>query len=489
MIPIAKVTKLDGNTGAVKPGAKGIVAILAPSSAGTPNQAATYTKARQAVLDFGYGALTEYAAQIMATSGNPVVLVKGSTSTAGVPGAVVTAGTGTALATTTTAGSAPNDDYNAAQVVIVNGGAVGAAGITYTYSLDSGQVVSATLALGTSTTITIPNSGVVFTLGTGTLVSGDTITAGMTGPRMTTSDLTTALEALRVSSQPWEMVLVGGHDATGATVSILDIWLAAREAEGRYRAFICNAVPRATATQTEAQYAIAMNTAWSTVTSIRGCVCADVGDVVSALPGRGITQQRYVALALAARAAKIQYGVDPAFVADGPVAGFGLSDARGNPKNHDENVYPGLDALRLVTLRSFDRKAGTFITNANVISSQGSDYVWLQHLRTMNRACEIAFDQLTQQLSRGIRKSTKLGPNGEVYIAEEDAQRIDALVNQSLAELRSQVSDLRFTLSRTDNIGANGPVVLNGDLKLSALAYVKEFDTNAAFVRTVTVQS
>jgi hypothetical protein len=61
-------------------------------------------------------------------------------------------------------------------------------------------------------------------------------------------------------------------------------------------------------------------------------------------------------------------------------------------------------------------------------------------------------------------------------------------VNQSLTELKSQVSDLRFTLSRTDNIGANGPVTVNGDIKLSALAYVKEYDVNASFVRTVTVQ-
>jgi hypothetical protein len=370
-------------------------------------------------------------------------------------------------------------------VTIVAGGTRGVAGITFTYSLDGGLTTSAVQALATASTFNVPNSGVVLAFGTGTFVAGDTFSFALTGARMTTSDLSTALEALRITSLQWELVLVGGHDATGATVTILDTWLAAREAEGRYRSFICNAVPKGVTT--EAAYLTAMNTAWSAVASIRGCVGADVGDLVSSLPGRGLTQQRPVSLALAARAAKIAYGTDPAFVADGPVTGFGLADARSNPKNHDENIYPGLDALRLVTLRSFDRKAGTFITNANVISTQGSDYVWLQHVRTMNRACEISFDVLTQQLSRGVRKSTKTGPLGEVYIAEEDAQRIEQLVNQSLTELKSQVSDLRFTLSRTDNIGSNGPVVLNGDLKVSSLSYIKEIDENASFARTVSV--
>jgi hypothetical protein len=483
-IPIAKVTKLDGATGVVKPSSKGIIAIIAPSEKGTANQAAMYSKASIALNDFGYGALTDDAAYIMAVSGNPVVLVKGTASTAAANGTVAHTGAGSSVVTAT---GTPLDDFNAV-ATIVNGGTIGVTGITLTYSLDGGVTTSAVQALGTANTFTIPNSGVTFSFAAGTVLAGQVEAFATTGPKMNNSDLVTALEALRISALPWEMVLVTGHDATATTVTTLDTWLSAREAEGRYRGFICTAVAR-TSAQTEAQYATAMNTAFSAAASIRGCVCADVGDVVSALPGRGITQPRPVGLALAARVADIDYGVDPAFVQVGPVSGFALADSRGNPNHHDENMYPGLDALRLVTLRSFDRKAGTFITNANVISSQGSDYVWIQHVRTMNRACELAFDVLTQQLSVGVHKNPKTGSGGEVYIAEEDAQRIEQLVNQSLTELRSQVSDLRFSLSRTDNIGANGPVTLNGALKVSPLAYVKEFDTNASFVRTITVSS
>src|SRR5262249_19548899 len=153
---------------------------------------------------------------------------------------------------------------------------------------------------------------------------------------------------------------------------------------------------------------------------------------------------------LAARLMKIAFGRDAAYVADGPVPGAQLSDSRGNPNHHDENFYPGLDALRLVTLRTFDRKQGVYITNANVISSAGSVFVYAQHFRVMNRACEIAFDVLSEQLSRGIHKNPKPGPLGQIYIAEEDAQAIESLVTASLQELIGQVTDLKFKLSRTD---------------------------------------
>lgn len=483
-IPNAKVTKNDGATGVVRPGAKGIVAIIAPSSAGTANVPQAYTKPNLVVADLGYGMLPDFASYVMSASGNPVVLVKGTTSTAGTYGTVAHSGAGTSVVTTTV--GTPNDDY-VARIRFITGGTIATAGGTFVYSLDGGVTESAVQTLGVATSFLIPNSGVTFSFAAGTTLAGQTETVTTVGPRMTTSDVTTALEALRVSAQPWEMVLLGGHDATSATITLIDTWLAAREAEGRYRAFIANSIMRATA-QTEAAYATAMDTAFSASATIRGAVGTDGGDCVSTIPGRGITQKRPTALALAGRLAKVNYGVDAAYVADGPVPGFKLADSKGNPNNHDEGLYPGLDALRLVSLRTFDRKAGTFITNANVLSSQGSDFVWMQHVRTMNRACEISYDVLTNQLSRGVNKSPVAGPNGEVYIAEEDAQRIEALVNQALTELRGQVSDLRFELSRTDNIGSNGPVTLNGAVKISSLAYVKEFNTNASFVRTISVQ-
>lgn len=483
-VPNVAITKLDGNTGVVAPSSKGICAIIAPCASGTAAQPTSVTKAALALATFGNGALTEFAAYMLAITKLPVVLIRAAASTAATYGTIALTGTGTSVPSS--GATAPLDDYPNIIITVVNGGTRGSAGITYTYSLDGGNTTSSVQALGTATSITIPNSGVQIALATGTLVTGDVITAAVTGPKLTTSDITTALEALRTSALPWECVLIAGHDAVQATTDALDAWLSAREAEGRFRFFICNARMK-NAAETEAAYLTAMTTAWASAASIRGCVGADGGTLVSSVPGRSYVLKRQTSLALAARTMLNAYGRDPAYVADGPVSGFKLPDANGNPLNHDENYYPGLDAIRLVTLRTFDQRQGTFITNANVISTTGSDYVWIQHVRTMNRALEIAFGILTGQLSRGIDKNPKLGPTGQVYGAEKDLLRIEAKVNAAINELRGQVADLRFTLSRTDDLGSNGPANLTGDMQLVALAYVKSFLVNAAFTRSITV--
>jgi len=97
----------------------------------------------------------------------------------------------------------------------------------------------------------------------------------------------------------------------------------------------------------------------------------------------------------------IPYGEDPAYVGRGPVIGFGLSDSNGNPKNHDENYAPGIDAIRLVSLRSLDRRRARTSRTPIRSRSRESDFVWLQHIRVMNRACEIAFDGLTNSSRSG----------------------------------------------------------------------------------------
>lgn len=483
MIPNAKVTKADGNTGAVKPSSKGICAIIAPCQSGSQNVPSAHTKASLALAEFGYGELTDDGAYVMSVAGNPVLLIRGTASTAGASSTVAHVGVGTSVVTVT---GTPIDDFKA-KITIVNPGTIGVSGITLTYTLDDGETVSAVTALGVANTFAVPNSGITFAFAAGTVLAGQTESVTTTGPRMTNADISTALEALRVSAQPWEWLLIGGHDATAASVAIVDSWLSTLETKGRFRGFAMNGRMK-TSIETEAAFITAMDTAFSATATIRGCVGADGGSLPSAIPGRAIVQDRRTALALSARLMRINYGVDAAYVQDGPVPGFLLGDAKGNPVRHDENLYPGCDALRLVTLRTFDRKAGTFITNPLVLSTQGSDFVYAQHIRTMNRACELAYDVLTQQLSRGVGKSPVVGPTGQVYIAEEDALEIEQLVDQALNELRGQVSDLRFRLSRTDDIGGNGPITLNGDLEISSLAYAKEFNTNAAFVRTISAQ-
>ena len=87
-IPNARVRKGDGATGVVRPGSKGICAIIAPCQQGTALQPLAVTRSDIAVTTFGYGELTEDASYILDIAGNPVLLVRVAASTVGAYAAI-----------------------------------------------------------------------------------------------------------------------------------------------------------------------------------------------------------------------------------------------------------------------------------------------------------------------------------------------------------------------------------------------------------------
>jgi hypothetical protein len=189
-----------------------------------------------------------------------------------------------------------------------------------------------------------------------------------------------------------------------------------------------------------------------------------------------------------ARAMLIPLGEDPAFVSRGNLPGAGIGDGAGNPYWHDEEVYPGLDGLRLTALRTVNGENGVYINNANVISPPGSDYVYLQHLRIINRACELAYQQLTKELSKGVGKKAPDPVTGLIYILEADAQAIEAEVNGVVeTALAGQVQAVAFQLSRTDDLSSNQGATVHSALQAVALAYIKQFLVAAGFTKFITI--
>ncbi|MDQ2782609.1 MAG: DUF2586 family protein [Actinomycetota bacterium] len=478
--PAVTIFKSDGNTGVVRPAADGILAIIATCEKGPFNLPASYARPDLALADYGNGALTEANAYCTGISQNSSVLIRGTGSLAGTYGTVAHAGAGTSVVTASV--GAPLDDF-AVVVTIVDPGTVGTAGATYTYSLDGGKTVSGKIALGTATTIVIPGSGVTLSLAAGTLLAGQTESVTTTGPNLNNADVVAALEALRLSAQPWDALLIDA-DADATMVAIVDTWLLAREAEGRYKTAIMNTVMR-TAVQSEAVYATAMAPVAAGMVSKSIVVGADGADLPSQI--RGIVQKRQTSWFVAARGMRVDMSTDVAFVGDGPVNGASLYDDRGNPKYHDELASPGLDTLRLATLRTFFGRDGVYINNAPIVSSTGSDYVFWQHARLMNKGCGIVYDLLTGLLSLKVRKQAGTG-----LIFEEDAASIEAIVNTELTRqlvTNGRVTAAQFVLSRTDNLTANAGATLNGELQMIANSYVKKFAVQSRFVRTITAKA
>ncbi len=487
MIPSVSIRKVDMGTGVVRPGDVGVAAIIAPSESGGTT-AEKFLSVEAALATVGGGALVHAAAYVMPVSGNPVLLVKGGGSTPAAYGAVVPGDENDGATVASAGDTDPLDDFGILVTCLVSG-TVGTPGIVYTYSCDGGLVTSAPQALGTETSIVIPDTGVTLDLTVASMVAGDTFAVTTTGPKNTNGDLADGLEALRLTRSPFETVLFDGP-ADGTTVETLDQWISAMELTGRFKTAICTARQRLATGETEAQYKDFLDGLFSSKHSLATVVCADVGDVVSPIPNRGTTsclQARPVGWAVTARAMGIPMGQDPAF--GGPVAGFSIQDDRGNTKHHDEFMSPGLDELRLTTLCSRPGENGSFITNANILSPAGSDFVYLQHARVINRASEIAFQILAQSLSIGVRKNPKVGPDGARYIAEGAALQIESVANAAInAELGVNVDEIRFTVSRTDDISSNSGADVHGSIECVSLAYIKKFTVTAGFVKSLSKQ-
>ncbi len=474
-LPNVTLVKKNGQTGTARPSATGILAIIACANAGSFNAPSSHTKNSLAYAEFGDGALAEYGAHIMSATQKQVLLVRANATGVGAYGTPVQTGAGTSVLAVNTATLKPFDDFQVL-LTFVTGGTRGTAGITYTYSLDNGLTASAVQALGVATSITIPNSGVTIDLGAGTVLAGQTFAVTATGPTMANADLSAALEALRVSRASFEGILIAG--TTDATMlATLQAWITAREAEGRFYHAYVNTRFRGAA-ETSAAFKTVLDGIYGAVAAPSVLVGADGGRIPSVLPG-GRTFVRPVALAVAARAMAIQISKMPSYKADGPVSGWSITDSRDNLLFHDENAFPGLSDSRFTTFRSFNGSTGVYINLPLLFDAVGGDYVFLPHVRVMNRACDLVRQNLELQLSSDQRK----GSNGR--IVEEDAARIESSNAKILTKQIKEpgfCSDTGFLLSRTDDATSNAGVTLTCELGILPLLYVTGFNVEAKFI-------
>ncbi len=482
MVPRVNVRKQDFNTGVVRPGVEGILAIVAASNSGPVNEPSAHNDENLAQAEFSWGPLTDLAAYAMPETRNPALLVRPTTTTLGAYSAVTKVGGGTATPVAT-ASTHPYDNFDVV-ITFVNGGALGTAGITYQWSIDGGKTKSALVALGTVLILTIPNTGISITLGTSTqtILALEVLSFTTTRPLATNADLPASLEALRVTSSPFESVLID-CEADDDTVALIATWLLDLNLHGRFPQVFLTCRPIG-ATETETEYKDALALIFAAASCLDIVMCADECDTVSAF--RGVRMVRPSGFVIAPRSMSVPVGTEPAYVGLGPLTGVKINDAKGNPRHHNEAKYPGLDPLRLTTLCTIEGEVGVFITNTLLLSPSGSDYVYLPHARTMNAAAAIAFQRLTKNLSRGVAKNPKAGPEGERYIADHAAALMEGLVKTVLTRsLKGQVDDITFSISRTDDISSNDGAKLTCTVASVSLAYIKQFDVYERFVKQI----
>lgn len=487
-LPSLSYQRSDGNTGSARSAPIGVFAVIAASMIGTVAKPTSLTNKNQALASFGHGELAECASYLIDVSNKPVVGCKVATSTEGSYGTITTTGAPASTPSAITAGTSKPVDRFRVIVRFPTAGTVGSAGISWQYSLDNGKTWSAVQALGTANSIVIPDTGITLALATGGIAAGETVKFTTKGPQASLTDIQACLEALKNTGLNYEAILIGSVEADASMINGVRTALNGFMSKGLSKRAIINVRPWGNTVDDDAQdYIDALTTISNTARiGTRVDVCADGGYVPS--PIRGISMWRPTSLYLAARIAKISLGTDAAYVADGPVDGCSIVDDDGNAVCWDEAATPGLDDLGYTTLRTIARRAGCFIGNARVFSPMTSDFVFDQQERCMCAAEERSYDYLTDELSSKHRKDPVLGPQGQVYMLEADVAEMETRGTLDLkSALGGEVDDVRLSLSRVDDVGANSGARVKATVEISALVYIKGFDVMTRFVRSFNV--
>jgi len=463
--PYVETTELDGALGTLPVGVKAL-AVIGTAGSGTAATPATYARTSDVETAFTNGQLVEGAGYWITNYKRPAICVRAASATPGSSGAVAHVGAGTSVVTVSV-GTAV-DEFEV-RLRFATAGTIGAAGITFYYSVDGGRNEVGPIALGIANTYVVPGTGTTVAFGAGTILAGQTESYTTVAPAFDSAGLAACIAALKASTVPWDLVMIAGPiDAT--TFDTLETAFASIPEKAWIAGF-----RKPTAGESEATYKAAFEAAFAAKSTVKGGVCAGGAWITS-----GISSYKYfraITIAAATRIAFLDDEVDAAEKDRGSLPGVSIRDANGNPLHHDESVNPGLDDSRAITLRTWDEDPSVYINNPRILSAVGSDFEFVQHRRVMNVAKAALRLYFQRRLSKKILVSKKTG-----FILESEAKEIEAGGNAVLRAVlltKPKASAATCTVSRTDLILSTK--TLSVVAEIVPLAYPKKIALTIGF--------
>ncbi len=471
-IPKQTVTINDPGMGLSEP-ADTTLLFAGICSSGTVDTVYTYSNITDLVAVHGRGPAVEATALHLAKNGGPVRFGRIAEDTAGSLGAVTQVGGGPLISDNS---SLPYDSYEMI-IVITGGGALGTA--TMQWSLDDGRTYSDVIVMPAGGSYTIPNSGINLTLAAGTYVVDETYSADCTEPTYTTAELATMVTAISASDDEFVAFVLCGRHATaaaahtlaGALSTHLDTW----ESEFRYVGAMMSVGDEIEAT-TKTDF---------TNEDRRIMPCYGTADRNTSVPVQGDSTPKMPVLTEAAwKAGRELISTDLARVASGSLGGIASpSTTHGVPISHDEYRNENMDASGFMTLRSWPRLSGYYITNGRIKSGVASDFKYWQYVRIMNQAVTRTVEKQTAFSSASVRTL----PSGKIDPRDADAmeQVVQAAVEADLLEpfnaegTKGHVSEVAYTIDRDNNV--NSTSTLLTQIAVRPRGYTKFIETQAGF--------
>jgi hypothetical protein len=408
-------------------------------------------------------------------------------------------GTGTSVITATL--DATNGAFDATnfKFLVVHGGTIATAGITFQISLDAGRTYGPIIALGTAATYAVTGTGVTLAFATGTLVAADYAvftTIGMASatsnavPNHGISENLTALQASPYAVTGWGSMHITGI-WSGANASTIETYLdtlATAYVFTRIQLSCRDALTPIAwggAGETEAVWMAAIQSDFSAVSAKRILAGAGYYNMPSAFPLAAAGAPRYrrpLTWAQAVRQVQIPPQRHSGRVRDGSLANV-VVDPTNDPTDgfvyHDERINPGLDVTRFCSARTRIGLPGYFIVNPNLMSPGGSDFSMLPFGAVMDVACAITHQVGQQQINTDIRLNT----NGTIY--ENEARTIESAllgaINVNMTSV-GMISSATVTVDRSTNVRVTKKVTIT--VTIVARGYILEEDITIGFANS-----
>ena len=473
-LPDVTVTVSDGALGLAGANPDNLHAKLGVSSLGTANTVYAFSDITTLRTTLGSGPLVEALASHLAFPGGPVLAVPVAASNVGTVGTVTRVGTSPSpgLATTGT----PRDKYDVVARVIA-GGAVATA--TFDISFDGGVTYLPVRATAATVSAYAADTGLTLTFAAGTYVAGDTYTFSTVAPTYSSSDLNTALDAVKNDSRSTSFVHVvgtvgGATDAdkiTNFAALVVAVETKMESAEtGKRWGFAILEKPDT------AEGAFEASATWLAVSAPRVSPAGGRETIISQVSNRQV--QVSLATGYAARLAATPVQEHPGKFIRGPLKGV-LAMSR------DERATPGLDSARITSARTFPDVVGFYISNGKMAAATGSDFAEVQNRRVVDKLCRVGYLALLRFLNDEVRVNKVTG-----FILEKDAKVIEAYVlgilNEALVT-SGNASSVQATVNRTTNILSSETLYVS--LRVIPKGYAKFIQADVGLVNPALVEA
>jgi hypothetical protein len=478
-IPSQLITIRDPGLGVVSP-ATSVPLVMGVASASRADEIASVNSISDLASGWGNGPLVQDGARILSESGGPILVCQIAGDVAGTSGAVTKSPAGTSTGTITLAGE-PFDTFDG-RLEITKSGTNGTA--KFRYSLDA-QTIDTTIEPTFSPELTVPSAGtylipnsnitVTFVPGGGAVFfeKGDVHTWASVEPYFSGTELADAFAAVLGSFRQWRFAHVAGNAPTSSAAATIAAALATHmdTAQGKFR--YARAFIDAGSKDTFANLA----SAFASYENRR--VGPAYGQIVrTALkPFVGFSHPRRSMLAeKSARAASNLISTSLHRVASGGLAGILAIE-------HDEYQSPGVDDLRISSVRTWPGRPGFYLTRGRLASPPGSDFQYTHNGFVMDVACAAVVRAQQAWIGKSFRTTNAgtLDPLDAEDLRQDVLKQLRAQLTEPMnAEgKRGHVSALDYRVDLTNNVLISGQILT--EVAIRPRGYADFFVTQIGF--------